>query len=147
MRKKNRHIKSLKQPTHKKSNSYWENYQYYQTVLKMNVRQYTLLQDRPHYIPLKKPKVFSLQISSLYTSSHDYLSLCLFSLSRNTVTPVFSQKMSHLCKCKAVIDIWLKSWILVNNQEINLYRIHSRPTIFSTPWENMIQKIILSSKT
>jgi endonuclease IV len=37
---------------------------------------------------------------------------------------------------------------LVNFQEImNLYRIHSHPIIFSTPWENMTSKTIWSSKT
>jgi hypothetical protein len=47
-----------------------------------------------------------------------------------------------LCKCKAIIDIWPNSSTLVNFQEINLYKIHSRPTTFSIPWENMIQKTV-----
>jgi hypothetical protein len=51
-----------------------------------------------------------------------------------------------LCKCKAIIDIWPKSSTLMNFQEINLCRIHSHPTIFSTLWENMIQKTVWSSK-
>jgi hypothetical protein len=34
---------------------------------------------------------------------------------------------------------------LVNFQEMNWYIIHSLPTTFSTPWENMIRKTILSS--
>ncbi len=93
MRKKSRHIKSLKLLTDKKSNSYWKSYQYCQTVSKMNARQYMLLQDRSHCIPSNKPKILSLQISSLCTSSQDYLSLCFFSASRNTVTHVFNQKM------------------------------------------------------
>ncbi len=148
MKKKSRHIKNLKQPTPKKSNSYWESYQYCQTISKMNAWQYTLLQDRPHYIPSNKLKVLSLQISSLYTSSHDYSSLCFFSVSRNTVTHVFNQKMSHLCKRKAIINIWPKSSTLVSFQEMmNLYTINSRPTIFSTPSENMIHKTVWSSKT
>ncbi len=147
MRKRSRHIKSLKQLTHKKSNNYWKSYRYCQTTSKMNATQYTLLQDRPHYIPSNKPKVSSLQINSLYISSHDYSNLCFFSVSRNTITHIFNHKMSHLCKCKAIIDIWPKSSTLVNFQEMNLYRIHSRPTIFSTQWDNMILKTLLSSKT
>jgi hypothetical protein len=146
MRKKSRHIKSLKQLTHKKSNSYWESYQYCHTISKINATQYTLLQDRSHCIASKKSKVLSLQISSLYTSSHDYLSLCFFLVSRNTVTLTLSQKISHLYKCKAIIDIWPKSSTLVNFKEMNWYRIHSLPTIFSTPWENRIQKTVWASK-
>jgi hypothetical protein len=89
----------------------------------------------------------SLQFSSLCTSSHDYWSLCFFLVSRNTFIHLFNQKISHSCKCKAIIDIWQKSSTLVNFQEINLYRIHLHPSIFSTPWENMIHKIVWSSKT
>ncbi len=109
IRKKSRHIKSLKQLTHKKSSSCLKSYQYFQTISKMNATQYTLLPDKSHCIPSNKPKILNLQISSLYTSSHDYSSLCSFSVSRNTVTLTLSQKMSHLCKCKAIIDIWPKS--------------------------------------
>ncbi len=145
MRKKSRHIKSLKQLTHKKSNSYWGSYQYCQTISKMNATQYTFQQDRSHFIHSKKSKVLNLQISSLSTSSHDYSSLYSFSVSRNTVTHIFNQKMSHLCKCKVIIDIWLKSSTLVNFQEMNLFRIHSRPTIFSILWENIIRETVWSS--
>ncbi len=145
MRNKSRHIKSLKQLTHKKSNSYWESYQYCQTVSKMNAWQYTLLQGRPLYIHSNKQKILILQISSLYTSSHDYSNLCSFLVSRNTVIHVLNQKILHWCKCKAIIDIWPKSTTLVNFQEMNWYIIHSLPTTFSTPWENMIRKTILSS--
>ncbi len=142
MRKKSRHINNLKQPTHKKGNSYWESYQYCQTISKMNVWKYTSQRDRSHYIPSNRPKILSLRISSLYTSSHNYSILCFFSVSRNIFTRVLNQKISNLCKCKAIIDIWPNSSTLVNFQEINLYKIHSRPTTFSIPWENMIQKTV-----
>jgi hypothetical protein len=35
----------------------------------------------------------------------------------------------------------------VNFQEMNWYRMHSHPTIFSTLWESMVHKTVWSFKT